>query len=143
MLKTPGIKRRWLESWDGWELGRTIVVFAAILYGGIWLQMTLFHWAAAFRRWEMLPPVLLTPAIIVLALIGAVEREGIAGYVALGGLVLGVLEGTAGLFFHVRGALAQVGGVSVRNFMAGPPPVLPLAYALTGVLGLTGLLWDA
>jgi hypothetical protein len=37
-----------------------------------------------------------------------------------------------------------VGGLfSLRNMMAGPPPVLPLAYALTGVLGIIGLMWDA
>ena len=52
-----------MESWDGWETGRVVVLLASILYLGIWLQLTLYHWGAAFRRWEMLPPVIATPVI--------------------------------------------------------------------------------
>jgi hypothetical protein len=28
----------------------------------------------------------------------------------------------------------------MRNLLSGPPPVLPLAYALIGVVGLVGLI---
>ncbi len=28
----------------------------------------------------------------------------------------------------------------MRNLLSGPPPVLPVAYSLIGVVGLTGLL---
>jgi hypothetical protein len=39
--------------------------------------------------------------------------------------------------------VSQVGGFTLRNLVAGPPPVLPLAYSLIGVVGLLGLFWDA
>jgi hypothetical protein len=132
-----------MDAWNGWELGRAIVAFSALLYAGIWLQLTLMHWAAGFRRWEMLPPVFVTPVIVLLALVGVAAREGVTGWIAVAALAVGTLEGLGGLFFHLKGALSQVGGLTVRNLMAGPPPVLPLAYSLTGVLGLIGLLWDA
>jgi hypothetical protein len=131
-----------LESWDGWELGRGVLAFSAALYACIWLQLSLFHWAGAFRKWEMYPPVFVTPLIILCILLGVVARDGVLGWVALGALVVGILEGLAGFYLHERAALAQVSGLSVRNLMAGPPPVLPLAYSLAGVLGLMGLLWN-
>ena len=132
-----------MEIWAGWELGRAILAFSAALYAGVWAQLSLFHWAGAFRRWEMYPPVLITPVIIICILLGVVARDGVLGWIALGALAAGVLEGLVGFFYHEKAMLAQVSGLSLRNLMAGPPPVLPLAYSLTGVLGLIGLLWDA
>jgi hypothetical protein len=132
-----------MEPWDGWELGRAIVAFSALLYAGIWVQLTLMHWAAGFRRWEMLPPVFVTPVIVLCALLGVAMRDGVLGWIAVAALAVGAIEGLAGLFFHLRGAMYQVGGLTLRNLMAGPPPVLPVAYSLAGVLGLLGMLWDA
>jgi hypothetical protein len=31
--------------------------------------------------------------------------------------------------------------VSLRNLLSGPPPMLPVAYALIGVLGVVGVMW--
>jgi hypothetical protein len=132
-----------VADWAGWELGRAVLAMSALLYAGIWAQMGLYHWAGAFRRWEMVPPVIVTPILVLLILLGVIEREGLLGWLALGALTVGIVEGAAGLYFHVSGVLAQVGGATVRNLMAGPPPVLPPAYALTGVFGLVGLLWNA
>src|SRR3990170_8455471 len=100
------------------------------------------HWAGAFRRWEMYGPVLFTPVVILCLLLGAVSRDSVLGWIALIGAAAGIVEGLVGFVLHERAMLAQVSGLSLRNLMAGPPPVLPLAYSLTGVLGLMGLLWD-
>jgi hypothetical protein len=132
-----------MDAWNGWELGRVILAFSALLHAGIWVQLTIYHWAAGFRRWEMLPPVLLTPVIVAVALLGLIARDGPLGWLALVALAVGAVEGLGGTFLHLRGAVAQIGGVTVRNIMAGPPAVLPVAYSLAGVLGLIGLLWDA
>jgi hypothetical protein len=96
-----------MEAWDD-GLGRTVLAFALLLLSGVWVQMSLYHWGGAFRRREMVIPVLTTPAIILFAAL-----------------------------------VAQVGGASVRNLVAGPPPVLPVAYALANTLGLIGMLWHA
>jgi hypothetical protein len=129
-----------MESWDGWELGRWIVLFAAFLYVGIWAQLTLYHWRAAFRRREMYAPVILTPVIAAAGALGAIEGDGIFGWISLVAFAIGVVEGLGGLFFHMQGVRYLVGGITLRNLAAGPPPVLPVAYSLAGVLGLLGLL---
>ena len=129
-----------MESWDGWETGRVVVLLASILYLGIWLQLTLYHWGAAFRRWEMLPPVIATPVIALAGLLGVIQGDGPLAWIAVAAFALGVLEGLAGLFFHLQGAGSMVGRYTLRNLIAGPPPLLPVAYSLTGVFGLLGLL---
>jgi hypothetical protein len=133
-----------MNAWDGLELGRVIVGFSALLYAGVWVQVSLLHWGGGFRKLEMWGPVVMTPVIVVGALMGFAARDGGFGIIAAVLLALGVVDGLIGIFYHVRGIAAQVGGLGVvRNYMTGPPPVLPLAFALVGVLGLLGLLWDA
>jgi hypothetical protein len=132
-----------VEAWNDWELGRVILAFSALLFAGVWAQLSLFHWAGAFRKWEMVPPVIASPIIIAFVLLGVVARDGLLGWLALAALVVGIVEGMAGIVLHGRTMLSQIGGLSPRNLMAGPPPILPLAYSLVGVLGLIGLAWDA
>jgi hypothetical protein len=48
-----------------------------------------------------------------------------------------------GLYFHVQGIRSQIGGLSTRNLLSGPPPMLPLAYASVGALGAGALVWNA
>jgi hypothetical protein len=132
-----------VTDWDAWEVGRVVLATTALLYGGIWVQLSLFHWGAAFASKAMWVPVILTPVIVLAIGIGVLERTDPWGWIAAGALVLGVIDGLVGLYFHVRGTVAQVGGLTVRNLIAGPPPVLPLAYSLVGVVGLIALLWHA
>jgi len=129
-----------MDDWDGWELGRWLVLFAAVLYVGIWAQLTLMHWRAAFRHRAMYAPVVATPLIAAAGALGMVDGDGLLGWVAVAAFAAGVLEGFGGLFFHLRGASYLVGGLTLRNLAAGPPPVLPLAYSLAGVAGLMGML---
>lgn len=132
-----------MSAWDGWELGRVVVVFAAIAYVVVWVQVSLNHWAGGFRRRAMWAPVLLTPVVVLGALVGAARRESPWGWIALGILVLGVVDGLVGLAYHLRGTTSQVGGLSLRNLLAGPPPMLPVAYAALGALGVGALVWNA
>ena len=113
------------------------------MYAGIWVQVSLFHWAGAFKKLAMWGPVLMTPLIVGGAVAGLVARSGVWGWVAASLLALGVLDGLVGLFYHLKGIAKQIGGFSKRNLLSGPPPILPLAYALIGVVGLVGLLWNA
>jgi hypothetical protein len=130
-----------MEPWDGWELGRVIVAFSGLLYAGVWVQVSLFHRAGAFKHPAMYAPVLLTPLMIGGALAGVLAREGAWGWVAASLLGVGVLDGLIGVVYHLLGVRSQIGGFTMRNLIAGPPFVLPLAYALFGVLGLLGLFW--
>jgi hypothetical protein len=132
-----------LADWNAWELGRVVLVAAAVMYAGIWAQVTLFHWGAAFASRAMWAPVIMTPFIVLAAALAVVTRQDPWGWVAASALGIGVLDGLYGLYRHLRGTTTQIGGFTVRNLIAGPPPVLPLAYSLIGGVGLLGLLWDA
>lgn len=132
-----------MAPWQGWDLDRAVVAFTALFYAGMWLQVTLMHWAGGFKRAPMWVPVLVTPLLVGAAAAAAVTREGLAGWLAVVVLAVGVAIGMAGIAFHLRGVASQIGGLSFRNLLSGPPPVLPMAYALIGILGVGGLVWHA
>jgi hypothetical protein len=87
----------------------------------------------------MVPPVILTPVIAVLGALGAIDGDGVTAWISAAAFTVGIVEGLVGEFFHLHGTSYQVGGFTLRNFMGGPPPVLPIAYSLAGALGLIGL----
>jgi hypothetical protein len=130
-----------MSDWHAWELGRVVVALACLMYAGIWIQLTLFHWGAAFASKAMWIPVILTPLIVVATVLGVIDR-GAFGWVAFGALAVGALDGLYGLYRHLRGDVSQVGGLTIRNLIAGPPPILPLAYSLIGLVGLLAVVWD-
>ncbi len=132
-----------MQPWQGWALERVVLLLAAIMYMGVWLQLTLFHWRARFRLTAMLWPVLLTPLTILFALAAIASRDGFAGRAALVLLSLSLLLGMVGLVLHLRGVHRRFGGITWGNLAEGPPPALPMAYTLIAVLGLIGLLWQA
>jgi hypothetical protein len=132
-----------MAAWNGWQIDRVVVAFSALLYAGVWIQVSLFHRAGAFKKLVMWAPVILTPLVAAGALAGVARRDGAWGWIAAALFGLGIINGLIGLYYHLRGVKLQVGGFTIRNFMAGPPPVLPLAYSLFGVLGLAALLWNA
>lgn len=131
-----------MTEWNGWTAERAVLVFTAVLYLGIWVQVTLMHWAGAFKHKAMWGPVLATPLFAAAAAVAAVSRGGLLGWGMAGVLGVGVLEGLVGLGFHLRAIAYQIGGFSFRNFLIGPPPMLPMAYSLTGVLGVGALIWN-
>ena len=131
-----------MNDWNAWELGRAVLAASAVLYAGIWVQVTLLHWGGAFAAKAMWAPVLMTPPIVVAAALGVVDADTF-GWVAAAALAIGALDGLYGVYRHLRGVAAHIGGLTLRNLIAGPPFVLPLAYSLVGVVGLIGLFWDA
>jgi hypothetical protein len=132
-----------MSAWDGFELGRAVLLFTAVAYVVVWIQVSLFHWAGAFKHWAMWGPVFATPVIALGAVLGAIARDGVLGWIALALLAVGAIEGLVGLYYHLTGMHYQVGGFSTRNLLSGPPPMLPIAYAAIGVLGVGALLWNA
>jgi hypothetical protein len=132
-----------MESWDGWGFQRFYVVFVGAAFLLLGLQVLLFHWRAAFRKWTMYGPVLLAPALAVAGVAGALWRDGWVGWAALVVFALGVIDGLVGVFEHLRGIAGRIGGFSLRNLVAGPPPLLPAMFMALAISGGLALVWGA
>lgn len=131
-----------MNEWESWAPERGALLLCAVMYTGIWVQLTLMHWAGGFKKRAMWGPVVATPLFAAAAAVGAIDRGGALGTAMAVVLSVGIAQGLVGVVLHVRGILAQVGGWSLRNVLSGPPPILPLAYSLIGVLGFAALVWD-
>jgi hypothetical protein len=132
-----------MDAWDGWGFQRFYLLFVAAAFLLLGLQVFLFHWGAAFRRWTMYIPVLGAPALTVAGIAGALQRDGWIGWAALAFFVIGVGDGLIGVFEHLRGIAERIGGFSPRNLVAGPPPLLPVMFMALAVSGGLALVWGA
>ncbi len=132
-----------MQPWVEWPVERTVLILVATLYLVVWLQVSLMHWAGGFAFRAMWAPVLATPSVAAGALAAAVDRADPWGWIGVALLSLAVASGMYGLYRHMRGVASQVGGVTKRNLLSGPPPLLPVAYSLIGVVGLVALVSGA
>jgi hypothetical protein len=132
-----------MEAWDGWPFARLYMLLVALAFVVVGLQVLLFHWRAGFRSWTMYGPVLFAPVIVLAGVVGAVQRDGLLGWIAFGVFVIGILDGLVGIFEHLRGIGRRIGGFSLRNLMSGPPPLLPVAFMALALTGALALVWEA
>lgn len=91
----------------------------------------------------MYAPVLGAPALVVAGLAAAITREGWIGWIALAFFGVGILDGVIGVYEHWRGVRERIGGVSLRNLMAGPPPLLPVMFMALAATGALAIVWGA
>jgi hypothetical protein len=132
-----------MDAWDGWPFARLYMLLVALAFLVIGLQVLLFHWRAGFRRLTMYGPVLLAPVLVLAGMVGAIQRDGLVGWVVLAVFALGILDGIIGIAEHLRGIARRIGGFSLRNLMSGPPPLLPVAFMALALTGLLALAWEA
>src|SRR5688572_21246867 len=132
-----------MDAWDGWPFARLYMLLVALAFLVVGLQVLLFHWRAGFRRLTMYGPVLLAPVLVLAGVTGALQRDGLVGWVVLAVFVLGILDGMIGIAEHLRGIARRVGGFSLRNLMSGPPPLLPVAFMALALTGALALVWEA
>jgi hypothetical protein len=132
-----------MDAWDGWPFARLYMLLVALAFLVVGLQVLLFHWRAGFRRLTMYGPVLLAPVLVLAGVVGALQRDGLVGWVVLAVFVLGILDGMIGIAEHLRGIARRVSGFSLRNLMSGPPPLLPVAFMALALTGALALVWEA
>lgn len=132
-----------MDAWSGWDFQRFYLLFVAAAFALLGLQVFLFHWRGGFRRWTMYVPVLGAPALVVAAIVAAVVRDGWIGWLALAFFGVGILDGLIGVYEHVRGIGERIGGFTLRNLMAGPPPILPVLFMALATTGLLAIAWGA
>lgn len=132
-----------MDAWEGWGFQRFYLLFVGAAFLMLGLQVLLFHWRAAFRKWTMYGPVLLAPVLAAAGVAAAITRDGLIGWVALVVFGLGVLDGLVGVFEHLRGIGGRIGGFTLRNLVAGPPPLLPAMFMALAVSGGLAIVWGA
>jgi hypothetical protein len=132
-----------MDAWDGWPYARAYLLLVALAFVVVGAQVYLFHLRAAFRAKSMYGPVLMAPVIAAAGVLGAVTRQGAVGWVVFVVFALGFLEGAFGTVLHLRGVAARIGGFTLRNLTAGPPPLLPLAFGALGLTGALAVAWEA
>ncbi|MFC4769650.1 hypothetical protein [Effusibacillus consociatus] len=128
-------------NWIGWPIERILIMFVGAAFLMIFVQVTLFHYRQNFRHWSMWIPVLATPAFGVLLLYLSMYNVAWLRYLLVVLLIVGVAAGMFGSYMHVRGVGERVGGYELRNFMIGPPLVMPAMVSAISILGLIALLW--
>lgn len=132
-----------MDAWDGWPFARVYLLLLAIGFLSLGIQVLLFHWRAGFSRLTMYGPVLLAPFLALAALVAALLRDGIVGWLAVVVFALGVVSGLVGVYEHLNGIRHRIGGFSLRNAMSGPPPFLPAAFMLLSLTGALAVVWQA
>ena len=132
-----------MDAWEGWGFQRFYLLFVGAAFLMLGLQVLLFHWRAAFRKWTMYGPVLLAPVLAAAGVVAAITRDGLLGWAALVVFGLGVLDGLVGVFEHLRGIGERIGGFTLRNLVAGPPPLLPAMFMALAVSGGLAIVWSA
>jgi hypothetical protein len=132
-----------MDGWGGWDFQRFYVSFVGVAFALLGLQVLLFHWRAAFKKWTMYGPVLLSPVLAAAGVVGALTRDGWIGWAALVVFGLGVVDGLVGIYEHARGIAGRIGGFSLRNLVAGPPVLLPVMFTALALTGALGLIWGA
>ncbi|MGH2443780.1 MAG: hypothetical protein ACRDFX_11560, partial [Chloroflexota bacterium] len=82
-------------------------------------------------------PILITPLMMV-AGFGTIFSKTIARTLLPLASALAMLNGSIGVFFHLRGVLRRPGGykMPLYNVIYGPPIFAPLLFAASGFMGL-------
>ena len=132
-----------MQAWDGWPFARVYLLLVAVAFLVLGGQVVLFHWAAAFRARTMYVPVVAAPLLVLAGALAAVDRGGALGWTAVGVFAVGVLGGVLGTVLHLHGVARRIGGFTLRNLTAGPPALLPVAFAALALTGGLAVMWQA
>jgi hypothetical protein len=131
----------WTMNLNGWPLDRILVLFVSLAFLMLSIQVTLFHYRQNFHHKSMWIPVIAGPLFFLAGLGLALYPAAWLSTLFLVFMWVGVLDGLIGFYFHFRGVGIRVGGYELRNFLIGPPVVLPLMFTALSVLGLVAVYW--
>jgi hypothetical protein len=101
------------------------------------VEIYINHYGGSFGNKWMWTPVVLSPALSAAGVAGVVsERAARTVLPALSTVFL--LDGLAGVYFHLRGIARKPGGFSepTYNLVMGPPALAPGSLAMIGGIGL-------
>ena len=101
------------------------------------LEVLTEHYRGSYSQRIMYSPIILSPALLIAGVAGALSRRAARTLLPLVSLIT-IVDGVIGFIFHVRGIHRKPGGwrIPVFNLIMGPPVLAPLLFALSGYLGL-------
>ena len=120
--------------------GRAQKLFCALTAGSampMGVEIYINHYGGSFGNKWMWTPVALSPALTAAAVAGiGSERVARTAVPALSSVYL--LDGLAGVYFHLRGVARKPGGFreATYNLVMGPPAFAPGSLALIGLVGM-------
>ena len=127
-----------------WRRGRAQKLLSAATAASalpLGFEIYVNHYGGSFGNKWMWTPVLLSPALSAAGVAGVVsERAAKTVLPALSAVFL--LDGAAGVFFHIRGAYRKPGGFKEAsyNLVMGPPALAPGSLAMIGGMGIAAAL---
>jgi hypothetical protein len=127
--------------WHGWTLDRIVVLFVSAAFIFIGTQVTLSHYRQNFHHKAMVVPVVASPLFVVGGLAFVFLNQMWLFYLFQILMWIGVAAGLVGFYFHFHGVGVRVGGYAARNFLIGPPVVMPIVFSAMSGLGLLALYW--
>jgi hypothetical protein len=104
-------------------------------------EIYLNHYGGSFGNKWMWTPVALSPALSAAGVAGVVSEKAAKTVLpALSAVFL--LDGAAGVYFHLRGAYRKPGGFkeATYNLVMGPPALAPGSLAMIGGMGIAAAL---
>jgi hypothetical protein len=130
-----------LRDWRRGRAQRLLSAATAVSALPLGLEIYLNHYGGSFGNKWMWTPVALSPALSAAGVAGVVsERAAKTVLPALSAMFL--LDGAAGVYFHLRGAYRKPGGFkeATYNLVMGPPALAPGSLAMIGGIGIAAAL---
>lgn len=127
--------------WNGWPLDRISILFVSLAFLMMFVQVTMFHYRQNFHHKAMWMPVIASPLFFIVGV--GLTLYSVSWLSALFIILMwvGLVAGLIGFYYHYRGVGIRVGGWALRNFLIGPPVVLPLMFTALSGLGLIVMYW--
>ena len=130
-----------LRDWRRGRAQKLLSAATAVSALPLGFEIYLNHYSGSFGNKWMWTPVALSPALSAAGVAGVMsERAAKTVLPALSAVFL--LDGAAGVYFHVRGAYRKPGGFkeATYNFIMGPPALAPGSLAMIGGMGIAAAL---
>jgi hypothetical protein len=130
-----------LRDWRRGRAQKLLSAATAVSALPLGLEIYVNHYGGSFGNKWMWTPVALSPALSAAGAAGVVsERAAKTVLPAISAVFL--LDGAAGVYFHLRGAYRKPGGFreATYNFVQGPPALAPGSLAMIGGMGLAAAL---
>jgi hypothetical protein len=132
---------RVLRDWRRGRAQKLLSAATAVSALPLGLEIYVNHYGGSFGNKWMWTPVALSPALSAAGVAGVMsERAARTVLPALSAVFL--LDGAAGVYFHLRGAYRKPGGFkeATYNLVQGPPALAPGSLAMIGGMGIAAAL---